>query len=276
MKVSFEGIEFDEEATSGFTLRSFDGWDDGATPRPEVDLIPQGDGAFEVARTFKAARVMTLSGLLLDGPASKDLGRQFRAAQASGIPSQMVVDDAGDVLTVEVSVNDTPRLRPVVGGLYDYSLTVIARDPSKYGPESSSSSGLPSLSGGLVFPFVFPVDFASSGDPGRVTLVNPGTQSSWPRFSVRGGLGGGFSLVAVETGQEIRFEFPLSDTDVVTLDARSGRAWINDEANSVTGYLTVADWWSVPAGESRTVQFNALGGSSGSPLLTGVVAPAYL
>src|SRR5690606_21188018 len=74
---------------------------------------------------------------------------------------------------------DVRALTDVIGR---YTLQVIAYDPLKYGPEVTVSTGLPSLTGGLEFPIVFPIDFNTSGDPGRLTLPNVGRQSSWPRF----------------------------------------------------------------------------------------------
>lgn len=271
---TYGGLLFSSEESTR-TIESLQGWFSPPALRVNVDLIPRADGAFEPDVAYYSARVITIAGLLSADSAAGLLEQLDELASLPRDGDLEVTDDAGP-RQLRVSLFGTPDSRVLSDVVASYAIQLLAADPLKYGPTISASTGLPTSSGGLVFPFVFPVDFGAGGDPGRVVLSNAGRQASWPQFTVSGGLAGGFSLSCVETGQEIRFEFPMAVSDVVTVDPRSGQAWINAESNQLSGYLTRSEWFAVPAGGSRTVQFNAIGAVSGTPMLTGMVAPAWL
>ena len=61
----------------------------------------------------------------------------------------------------------------------------------------------------------------------------------------------------------------------IRLDSRTGRANIDGQSD-VTGFLTVAEWPEIPAGEIRRYQFLSLGSSSGTPTLTVCASATYL
>jgi len=276
--VELGGVTFQEWAESGWVFTDLIGWWSVPSSRAPHDPIPQGHGAFDPGVDWRDGAVPSFKAIYL-GNSESDAIAAVESLMALG------TSDAQQVLTVTDAIRTTSRNVSVEAisvidhhGRNEIEIAVdcFAADPLRYGDAVTASAGLPSLAGGITFPITFPITFTSTGDPGRIVLTNEGTQESWPQFTVRGGLSNGFSLVAVETGKEIRFEFPLSPTDEVTVDPRSGQAWINDPSNAVGGFLTVRDWWSVPPGASRTVQFNGLGSVSGSPLLTGVITPAYL
>lgn len=248
MRAVLGGVVFDEEVSSGFTIGSFDGWDDGPTPRSGADLIPEADGAFEVARTYLAPRVMTLSGLLLDGPDAQVDASRFRAIHSAGQPQLLQVVDRDGVWTLSVGVEEA-ILRPIVGGLCSYSLTLIARDPVKYTDELALGPvGLPTHTGGLILPKVFPWEFGVT-DRGDVTLVNDGSVPVLPRVVVSGSADG----IVVHGGPR-RLEFGAFSGELV-LDSRDRRAWLNGV--DVTRLLLRRDWYEVPAGASQEFFFVA-------------------
>lgn len=279
MIVELPGITL-TEGSEGWVIADLVGWYSMPDSKSPIDEIPQQHGAFDPGVDWRTSAAISFTAGYIGTSHAECVSavEQFNGALANSSNTPMRVTDGGRATSRTVSVRHVG-----VPDFFDYdqhevhfAVDMIAPDPFRYGDAVTASAGLPSLAGGLTFPITFPITFTSTGDPGRIVLSNEGTQETWPQFTVRGGLSDGFSLVAVETGREIRFEFPLSDTDEVTVDPRSGQAWINDPSNAVGGFLTVRDWWSVPPGASRTVQFNGLGSVSGSPLLTGVIAPAYL
>jgi hypothetical protein len=156
----------------------------------------------------------------------------------------------------------------------DFSIPLMMKDPHSYGPTITKSTGLPVTGGGLEFPLVFPLDFHTSGTSGRIITTNLGETETVSSLSVTGGMSGGFSLICIELGYEIRLERQIPDGSEVTIDMRTGQAFIDAES-AVSGFLTSRQWWTNPPGETRTIQFNSIGAVTGTPILTAHTAPAY-
>lgn len=116
-------------------------------------------------------------------------------------------------------------------------------------------------------------DWGTPGVSGRVTTANSGTAETTSVLQVTGGLGGGFEATYVPTGQRVRFERRIDQSETVRVDPRTGRATIN--GSDVTGFLTASEWWTVPAGQSAEVQFTPLGTVTGSPTFTALTPPAF-
>lgn len=257
MLAEFGGLAFDENAVDGFTVASFDGWDDGPTPRMSVDLIPGGDGGYEVTRTYLAPRVLTLAGLLLAGEGAQRLASRFRGIQGGGAPQTLAVTDRDGRWNLLASV-DEASLRPIVGSLYAYSLTLIARDPVKYADAVIlGPAGLPTQSGGLVLPSAFPWSFGESVVP-VLTVLNDGSVPVLPRVTVTGSA----SSVVVHGGPR-RVEFGAFAGTLV-IDSLERRAWLN--GSDVTRSLVRRDWHSVPAGESQAFSFDAVTAAAGTSM----------
>lgn len=278
--VQLGDIVFQEFATSGWVLTGLIDWVSTPSSKAESDSIPQGHGAFDGGRDWREAAIPSFKASYL-GSSEADALEAVEALNALVTPDGddvvvMSVTDALRTTSRDVSVRNVDVADQHGRSVIEVAVDCFAWDPFRYGPELVVETGLPMLSGGITFPITFPIDFGTSGDPGRLVLTNEGRQPSRPVFTASGGMAGGFSLACVETGQELRFEFPLAVSDSVTLDARSGQVWINDESNQMSGWLTKAEWFSVPPGGVRTVQFNAIGAVSGTPRLTGRVAPAWL
>lgn len=117
-------------------------------------------------------------------------------------------------------------------------------------------------------------DWGTPGVSGRVMAANPGTAETTSILEVTGGLSGGFQLTWVPTGQRIRFQRPIDPTETVRIDPRTGRVTVN--GSDVTGFLTVSEWWTVPAKRSAEIQFTPLGTVTGTPTFTALTAPAFV
>ena len=154
------------------------------------------------------------------------------------------------------------------------ALQLLAPDPVAYAGVLTAVTGLPFWSAGLVWPLAFPLDFGAAGTLGRVTLTNPGTADTAPVLAVTGPLDVGFLVTVVETGQTLRFEQPVAGTSTVTLDCGTGHAVLDGGAYRDDA-LTVADWFVVPAGTSRTVQLATLGAYDAAAAMSATWAPAY-
>lgn len=276
--VSFGGLLIDDEARMGWALSRLQGWYDAAPSRRSVRERPQADGAFGVDRFFRGARVVTVEGSFI-GATLEDAYRArdtLAALQADGRSSVFTVEDPLGVRSASVELVQAPTADDgLFQPFFQWSFDVVAPDPRKYGPEAVVSTGLPTAGTGITYPITYPISYGTPGDPGRVAVVNDGTQETFSTFEVSGGLEAGFEVKDIRTGRRLRFErvVPLGST--VVLNARTGRAYLDSPENDVSGYLTVREWWSVPAGGSQDIQFSTWSGVSGTPTLTVRTRPAY-
>lgn len=67
-----------------------------------------------------------------------------------------------------------------------WSCQLLASDPRKYGEQVSASTGLPFVSGGLVFPVTFPIVFSETSNTGVVSIVNSGRTQSAVKLRIDG------------------------------------------------------------------------------------------
>lgn len=271
---TFGGLSFSNGASDGgYTIASLDGWYSGAPVRSEVQDRPNADGAFGVVRVYKGARVVTQTGLILAESAADPLWTAFAGLQANGAPSDYtVVDSAGSLSLIGVTLAATPEIIPNVDGLASYVLQLVARDPVKYGPEVTYSTGLAAGGGGLEYPLYDggaggALYYGALGNLGRVTVTNSGTADTWPSFEVTGTLTDGFYLQRLDTGDVLRYDRVVPAGSSVMIDARTGQVLVDGVSDAST-YLTRDSFFSIPAGSSIEVQFNAISTSSGSPTLT--------
>lgn len=273
------GLTFSTDSTSR-SISELDGWYSGPPADPDVERRPNADGAFGSTRDFKAPRVLTQTGLLLADDfdqAMTVLWPSFAAIQSDGAPLPFTVTDASGVKSCLVTVVGSPVIQPGVDGAASYVLQMIARDPVKYGAARVLTTGLPMSGGGLEYPLGSPAGalyYGALGDLGRVVLSNAGTAEVWPSFTVTGELTGGFFLQCLETGDVLRYERVVPAGTSVSLDARTGEVLVDGVSDGST-YLVRDDWFSVPAGSSRTVQFNAISGSSGAPQMAATISDGY-
>jgi hypothetical protein len=278
--VTFGGFTFDDQAVSGFTLADISGWYRGAPSRrgDSIRKRPQNDGAFGSARFFRDGRVITVEGSYIgssiaDAYEARDA---LEALQADGLSSDFTVTDELGTrsATVELLTEPTPD-EGLFSPFFKFAFDVFAADSRKYGPEEVVSTGLPTSGSGITYPITYPISYGTAGDPGRVVVSNAGRFETFSLFEISGGLDAGFELKDISTGRRLRFErlVPLGST--VFVNPRTGRAYLDVPSNDVTGFLTVREWWSVPAGVSQEIQFSSWGGVSGVPTLTARTKPAY-
>lgn len=276
---TISGLTF-STVSATHSFGNLEGWHSGPPADPTVERRPNADGAFGSARDYKTPRIITQSGLLIADTfdeALVNLWPPFAALQGDGVPLPFTVTDASGAKTCIVTVVGVPAITPLGGGLASYVLQMIARDPVKYGPARVLSTGLPSSGGGLEYPLGSPsgdLFYGALGNLGRVALTNSGTAETWPSFEITGQLTDGFFAQCLETGDVLRYERIVPAGTSVTLDSRTGEVLVDGVSDGST-YLVRDDWFSVPAGSSRTVQFNAISGSSETPQMAATISDGY-
>jgi hypothetical protein len=256
------------------------GWHSSPPMRGDTDERPGADGAFGSSKNYRSARSLTLSGHVLTDSVSECQGLMdsFAAIQADGKPIRVGVENDLGIRMVTATLNGSAEVVPdpnFMGAAL--SAQFIAYDPIKYGPQKSSSSGLQSPGGGLVYPLHSPsgaLSYGALGALGRITLTNDGTADVYPTFTITGQLDDGFYIQALETGDVIRYERVVPAGTTVGVNSRTESITI-DGVPGNSGYLTRFEWFAVPRKSFLTVQMNAIGGSSGSPTMTATMADGW-
>jgi len=280
-RVHIGPMTFESDGSTGLVYTSLRGWTSGAPMRAVVEDRPNSDGAFDVNKDYRAARIITFEGGLFGSShsdAELNFYDQFAALQATGEPILFQVERDWGTRSAYVSIMDVAEVEELGDGAAALvNVQLVARDPIKYGPSTMYTTGLPTAGGGLEYNLFSggaggALYYGANGTLGRVDVANSGTADVWPTFSITGALTAGFYIQNLTTGAILRYDRVVPAGSTVSLNARTGEVLVDGLSDGST-YLTTANWFAIPAGSTATIQFNAIGGSSGTPQMT-VTAPA--
>jgi hypothetical protein len=263
---------------SGYFFSDLTDWYTLPDSKAPVDPIPGAPGNFDGGEDWPAAAVFSLGGFARAG--SRQEAIQMQAAlnavrSMAALTALTVADDDGPTSRL-VSIQRIKWSDQKKESTVPFTIDFLAPDPFRYGTAAAVTCGLPVDGTGWQWPAVWPDDWGSGGDPGRIVTVNVGSQAAYTQLAVSGGLDGGASIINIEDGREVRLERPIPLGSTAYIDPTTGQAWLDTPSNDISGFLTVADWWQVPPNSFRTLQFNGLGTVSGTPQLTGTTAPPFL
>ena len=260
----------------GFYFSDLTDWYGVPDSKSPVNERPQANGAHGIADDWRQSAAISFKAFYSGADRADMLRNQNALTGAFGIGRPVTAtftDELGPTSRV-VSIRNA-RPRDTKGqSVVTFDVDMIAPDPLRYGPVQVASTGLPTSGGGIAYPITYPIDYGTPGNPGRITVSNPGTADTYSLLEVTGGMSGGFELTEVTTGRVNRFARPIPLGSTVYLNPRTGRVSL-DGPSDVSGLLTRAEWWSVPAGGTREIQFNSIGAVTGSPTLTARTAPGY-
>ena len=153
------------------------------------------------------------------------------------------------------------------------TIQFYASDPRIYADsETSLSLSLPTSTGGLTFPIVWPISWGTATS-GTAQAVNAGTFATRPVVTFTGPLTAP-SIENVTTGQTFRmastFELLAGETLVVDFDSRT--VLLNGTASRYSSVASNSQWWELPPGNSDI----RLGATSGSGSATVTFRSAWL
>jgi hypothetical protein len=260
-----------------FHVEEITGWDD----LPDITSYDQARSRGHGDHTgsqYARARIVTVSGSIASPTARNTLARALIAGSPveTDLLEDLSIQTFGQVLTAGARLirRSLPVGENYAAGVVPFALQWKCPDPLRYGaPQPPISTGLPTSTGGLVYPLTYGLTYGTAGNPGQVALTNPGTADAAIVFTVTGGLSSGFEVSAA--GQRITYPYEVPAGQTLVIDTAAGSALVEGTADR-RGYLTNSDWMQVPAGGSLTVQFTSLGGAyDPAATLTASTRPAY-
>ena len=277
--VTIDGVAFVDTGETGRVYTRLAGWYGSPPVRADAVERPGADGAFSVSKAYRSPRSVTFEGNLFGASsnAAMVLWSEFAGVQSSGAPVTITVEDDFGLLSAVASLDGPVSIEAISRDSASVTATFICYDPIKYGPVRTLTTGLPTSGGGLTYELFEPdgeLDYGANGLLGRVTLTNVGTAAVYPKFTVTGALTTGFFVQRLDTGQRLRYDRVVPAGSNVVIDSRTGSVVVDGTSDGST-YLTVAEFFAVEAGASFDVQFNAIGGSSGTPLLAAQISDGY-
>lgn len=291
----------DPVGSYGFAFTNNDDWYTAGDSKTDIDERPVADGAFGILRDWRPGLPISIIGWYRgpDRAAVRAARRRLQLVVANGKNVDIEFADEDEVTSRGLSIRS--MVPGNLSGLYfPIEIDAIALDPTAYGAEQVFTTGIPTPGGGLLFPlgssgggtdtYGYGLggygegpygggdgsgepgsgpywDFGPDGTSGRVSVTNHGNTETYPMLQVTGGLGGGFIITDVTTGDVVSIarNIPLGST--VTINQRSGSVTIDGQSD-ISGSLTSYGFFSVGPGETHLIQFSPIGAITGAPQLT--------
>ena len=225
------------------------GW--GSPPvRRAVTNRPGRGGAWAGAGLF-GPRAVTLEGSMV-APTSAALSLALGRIRAL-----LGALDTDTALTVAEPVPKSLLVRPSDGSdAYEdtetigrFTASLLAVDPTKYGPATVYTLALPSGgTGGLTFPAIAPFVFTAGGGAGTATVVNAGTDATRPVWEVTGPATNP-RLRNDSTGEVMELTTTLLAGDTLVVDHRAQTVTLAGVSRAATKTPS-STWWSLAPGNT--------------------------
>ncbi|MEO5664643.1 MAG: hypothetical protein ABIR39_15315 [Nocardioides sp.] len=259
-----------------WTLTGLDGWDDGwdSGTGTGVQQKSYADGTWVTAQ-YAGPRLIHVSGSIdtesdVWDDATRAWDRLLAQVPFRGLGTLLVSAGEGTMpeRIAAVRQEGKPVFTDRIGGYGKFSLSLLAPDPRKYAAVLQSvSMGLPSSTGGLVWPVTYPVTWSGVTTNSTATVVNEGTWDSPPLLTVTGPCPP-CRITNLTTGQSLLVVEAVSAGQTLVIDVANGTATVSSQSRRVLG-----SWWSLVPG-SNTIAFSG-DGFDAAALLTVDVRSAW-
>ncbi|PRB08620.1 hypothetical protein CQ047_12125 [Microbacterium sp. MYb72] len=269
-------ITFAETGSTGWVFSDLIDWFGLTDNKEEAEERPQGHGAFATAKALRTSRAISFNASYL-GSTEEEIEDAYDTLAAVGAegPVDAIVTTSrgrsGRRVNVQVSSAADHHGRSTGKAAVD----MIAADPRRYQVDADVPwiwASPPTAGAGLVWPAVWPLIWPGGGTSGRITLTNSGKAPSAPMFRLLGGFSSAL-ITTVETGARIGLDRLVPSGSFVDIDTEQHRATIDDQSD-VSRWLRWREWALIPAGESRSYQFD-VSAPVGTPMLGGRVLAAW-
>jgi hypothetical protein len=229
-------------------LQGVEGWD---SPEVRAELQDrEADHGSWASPVYLGSRPITLKGTLEapDRPTLDGALDQLYAAAAltdttltvwEATPKQALVRRSGKVLAEYV----TDRTAT-------WSVMVTAADPRRYSTTlQSGTTGLPTTTGGLVFPAAFPLAFSATTVSGQINAANSGSMDTRPVLTIAGPVVAPVVSALYPDGsvRQLAYSLDLASGDALVIDTDAHTVILNGGV-SRRRFMTVASGWpTIPA-----------------------------
>lgn len=244
-----------------WVVEGIDGWYGSAAPTLAVVQRGADDGGWggsswltpkivTLTVTMTAAVTPLLLAALDTLTAAASLAATpLRVLELSGLDRTVTVRRNGEVLAAwEGSGGTTVTV----------SIPLVAEDPRKYSTTAHTGTcNLPSVTGGLTFPVVFPAVFNAVVSSGSIQVANAGTIACAPLLRIYGPVQQPIVTLQRSDGtiQQLTYNDTLGASDYLDLDC-SAHTCILDGSASRRGSLA-GDWPMIPPGSAAVLAFAA-------------------
>ena len=248
------------------------GWYGSPASSLQLTQKQRAPGAWPGPRQM-TARTLALSGMVEAPTPAALLDALDRLNTAASLDTTLLtVSEFGLIRSCLVYRQDevlTSRINETAAA---WSVQLAAADPRKFATALSSTTGLPSASGGLSIPFTVPFTLASSIVSGECHLTNPGNANGPVVLRIDGPIVGP-RITHVGSGAQLVFasSLALGVGEYLVVDMEAQTALANGQT-SRNKWITNRGWSAFEPGEN-TWAFAAL---SGSGHLTVTGTPAWL
>lgn len=257
-------------------VTGLDGWGASAgTISPQQK--PRQDGAW-AGWSYRKPRSIVLSGqavLPSSDTATLAVDKLVSAASLDETTLTIVESGASRYATVRRDGEVVAKWTPGAGLIFDWSVQLVAVDPRKYGTTLTSSTNLPSTSGGLTIPYTIPYQITSTQVSGQVSLTNLGNVTGPVTLRIDGpcvgpsithvGAGGLAHTVALAG-------YSMGSGEFLTVDMEARTVLAQGQA-SRSNFLTSRQWFGFEPGPN-TFAFSATSYNPGA-LLTVSASPTW-
>lgn len=271
-----------------YIVKQHSGWTDSPEPRPDYNDRPSGDGSYRSAN-YSGARVVTLKGI---GRCATRADRDALADSLAGLCRDrntlysLVRNEFSRSLSCLMERQSRTVIRETAACEVTFDIQLIGPDPRKYsttvneaftGIAEAALEGvqwdgpaLPAtgtLWNGAAIPVTGLQWQASSGSSGALVLTNAGPESTPIYFTVTAPPAATLAMPTITDvthGNVLTFNGTMAAADVLVLDTKNGNTLLNGVPAG--GQLSRSDFFSIPAGETITVQFSAGGPANGAQL----------
>jgi len=244
------------------TSRPFKGWGGVGS---SINIVPKtrAHGA-AAGRAYFSARHLVVNGLL-KAPSEAALDAAIdRLIDACGLDDTLLtIVEARGPRWCMVRREDEVLASKITPTMASWSIQVVALDPRKFGTELTASTGLASVSGGLVIPFTIPYTIDSTVESGQVSLINPGNEVGPVLVRIDGPvIGPGCTHVVSGLAVTVATTLELGVGEWIDIDMEKHRVYAQGQAGRAN-WITSRGWSGFEPG-ANTWGFSAATYSAGA------------
>jgi hypothetical protein len=213
----------------------------------------QQDGAWD-ATGRRLAREVELVGFVDEstGAEAHAVARALAALRPQSSYELSVTGAAEGTLSATVRVAAAPEIEWFGSERsFRYALTVVASDPTLYGPPTFNSASLATATpgAGLTYPLAYPLDWGVPPGviPGALQLPNDGTVAYWPRLRIAGPVTNPTVSLA-ETGAWVRYNGTVGAGQWLDVDLAQRRVLLQGQVSVRHRVTSSGNWLAVPVG----------------------------